>query len=189
MEPTKRLCTVDDCERPYQSRGWCSAHYMRWRNHGDVFPEVPIASVNTGKTVEARFWEKVDRSGGPDACWPRTGWHDRIGYGRFRIGDQQLLAHRVAWMLDTGELIPEGMCVLHHCDNPPCCNRRHLFLGTQADNMADCVKKGRMQHHQALKTHCPQRHLYDDANTYITSTGERLCRACNRNRARKRLAA
>jgi hypothetical protein len=54
-----------------------------------------------------------------------------------------ILAHRIAWELASGSKIPTGACVLHRCDNPPCVNPDHLFLGSQADNVKDCVAKGR----------------------------------------------
>lgn len=131
------------------------------------------------------FWSKVDRSGGPDACWQWLGFRDRIGYGHF----SHKLAHRIAWIARFGG-IPEGQQVLHHCDNPPCCNSRHLFLGTQADNMRDCVAKGRLHSANARKTHCPFGHPYDEENTYIVAaTGWRICKACNRARAKRRRRA
>ena len=90
-----------------------------------------------------RFWAKVDRSGGPDACWPWTAGRYRAGYGHFRINGKMERAHRVAWVLLRGP-IPEGQDVLHTCDSPPCCNaERHHFLGTDLDNAADRVAKGR----------------------------------------------
>jgi hypothetical protein len=86
---------------------------------------------------------KVDSSGGPDACWPWLGWKDKRGYGYKQLGyRKRIFAHRMAWMVVNGE-IPEGMNVLHSCDNPSCCNPAHLSLGTHADNVADCVRKGR----------------------------------------------
>jgi HNH endonuclease len=64
------------------------------------------------------------------------------GYGLQKFRGKTRLAHRVAWMLANGE-IPDGLCVLHRCDNPPCVNVDHLFLGTHADNVADKMAKGR----------------------------------------------
>jgi HNH endonuclease len=90
----------------------------------------------------ARFWAKVDTSGGPDACWPWTGSVNAKGYGRVRRGDTLSTAHRMAWGLTSGPL-PAGLSLCHTCDNPPCCNPAHLFLGTNADNTADMVGKGR----------------------------------------------
>lgn len=88
------------------------------------------------------FWPKVASSGDPDACWPWTGGVNRDGYGNAWAGGRCWKAHRIAWTLANGA-IPSGLQVLHHCDNPPCCNPAHLFLGTHADNMADMVRKGR----------------------------------------------
>lgn len=88
----------------------------------------------------ARFWAKVDRSG---ECWLWTGPLDASGRGRLWVDGKDVLAHRFAWEMEYGP-IPEGMCVCHHCDTPHCVNvRRHAFLGTQADNTADKMNKGR----------------------------------------------
>jgi len=87
-----------------------------------------------------RFWAKVLKT---DTCWLWTG-RKAGGYGR--TGTQRTLgtasAHRVAWILTFGE-IQDGLRVLHKCDNPPCVNPDHLFLGTDSDNMADKCKKQR----------------------------------------------
>jgi len=75
------------------------------------------------------------------------------GYGRMAVNRRKMQCHRVAWAEAHGP-IPDGMDVLHSCDNPPCVNVNHLFLGTNADNMADCVKKGRSrrgERHRCVK--------------------------------------
>ena len=91
--------------------------------------------------VARRFVAKVTVRE-PDACWPWLAYTDRGGYGRFWDGDKLVQAHRFAWMLTNGS-IPAGLLVLHRCDAPGCVNPGHLFLGTQADNLADMRAKGR----------------------------------------------
>lgn len=91
-----------------------------------------------------RFWQKVQK-GSIDECWPWLGCRDRHGYGRVSTTRKQgpKFAHRIAWRLTFGE--PGSQHVLHQCDNPPCCNPNHLFLGTHLDNMRDAVRKGRLK--------------------------------------------
>ena len=97
-----------------------------------------------------RFWEKV-RIRGPDDCWEWQACRSRKGYGKFGLDRDCFEAPRVAWTIAHGP-IPPDLCVLHHCDNPPCCNPGpgHLFLGTHADNMHDRDRKGRAASHIGL---------------------------------------
>lgn len=92
--------------------------------------------------VREKFWSRVKKTKG---CWIWTGATIR-GYGQIRYGKgngKLYLAHRLSWQLHYGKAPPSGLGVLHHCDNPPCVNPEHLWLGTQADNAADMVSKGR----------------------------------------------
>jgi hypothetical protein len=86
------------------------------------------------------FWERVDKSD-INGCWIWKTRKNPGGYGTIGVK----LAHRVAWELTNGK-IPQGMDVCHHCDNPPCVNPAHLFIGTASDNLLDCVAKGRLDH-------------------------------------------
>lgn len=77
-----------------------------------------------------------------DGCWAWTGAKNTAGYGQFRMAGKNEGAHRVSWVIENGP-IPEGLCVLHRCDNPACVRVSDLFLGTQLDNIADRDSKGR----------------------------------------------
>lgn len=87
------------------------------------------------------FHHFVDTSAGTDACWPWTGSRNRYGYGRAKVQGVEMNASRAAYIAAHGP-IADALLVRHDCDNPPCCNPRHLRAGSQLDNMADRRERG-----------------------------------------------
>lgn len=92
------------------------------------------------KSTKERFWEKVDIS---SDCWEWIASKNKLGYGNFSVDGTHMLAHRYSMIL-AGHEIPDGMAVLHRCDNPPCVNPSHLYVGTWADNARDRDSRGRL---------------------------------------------
>ena len=116
-----------------KSRNETVAHFVAARPQNQPVP------------IEKRFWEKVKR-GSPEQCWEWQAYRDAKGYGVVGVrGSKTEKAHRVAWRLSKGQ-IPKGKQCCHHCDNPPCCNPNHLFIGTPKDNTLDCIVKGRARY-------------------------------------------
>ena len=114
-------------------------------------------------------------------CLEVPGFHSTKGYGFRSLNGRQMRAHRAAWIEAHGP-IPDGMMVLHRCDNPGCVRVEHLFLGTAADNTADMITKGRMPW---SATHCPHGHEYTPGNTKVNKRGARECRACRCESSRR----
>lgn len=94
--------------------------------------------------IEKRFWEKVNKKQSQE-CWEWIAYTHPKGYGQICHNGKPKRAHRVSWEIHYGE-IPDGVCVLHRCDNPSCVNPEHLWLGTNLDNMRDMINKGRDVH-------------------------------------------
>lgn len=109
-------------------RGWIKGRPTKWC-HGH----------RGSSTLSALFEKHVIRT---DGCWGWNGATNEFGYGFLRHKKQTLRAHRVSWQLENGE-IPDGLGVLHRCDNPACSRPDHLFLGSNDDNIADKVRKNR----------------------------------------------
>jgi len=104
------------------------------------------------RTPEENFWEKVDKS---KECWEWQAARDKDGYGFFHHHGKMGKAHRFSWEMHNGP-IPEGLQVLHKCDNPRCIRPDHLFVGTNIENVADRTKKRRQpdgeRHNEAKVT-------------------------------------
>lgn len=86
------------------------------------------------------FWSRLEEAPGDCRVW--LGGKNEHGYGRIKRAGRQTRAHRVAYELAHGP-IPEGLGVLHRCDNPPCCNPDHLYVGDQRANVQDAIERGR----------------------------------------------
>lgn len=179
-----KSCSVEDCEKPPTGRGLCNAHYHRWAR------SQPIENLHS-EEIYAAFLSRVDNSGGPDACWPWIGHRSRAGYGVFNIKRRQVKPTR--WILGylRGKPLVADEWALHHCDNPPCCNPAHLYVGDVQRNVADMHERGRdrnvLADRNASKTHCAKGHPYVGDNLQVvTTTGYRQCRACAQVNDKKR---
>lgn len=126
-----------------------------------------------------RFWSYVHIAG-PDECWEWQRSRHPDGHGQFYVDPERtrMYAHRFAWEISRGK-IPDDKCVCHRCDNPPCCNPRHLFLGTRGENTLDMWAKGRGVDppHPEVVT-CANGHPLEGDNVYRHGS-KRRCRACN----------
>ena len=136
------------------------------------------------KTLKQSFMEKVELSPFNGDCWIWTACVVK-GYGSIVFSRVARQAHRVSWELFMGD-IPDNLFVCHHCDNPPCVNPNHLFLGTAKDNYHDMKNKNRwrmggLPQLNKLKTHCVRGHLLAGDNLCVYRKS-RKCLACRKLR-------
>lgn len=131
-------CSVKGCRRVAKVKGFCRLHYHRHRQGRRL--EDPIVKRVQGPIEERlRAHSKIDKGTG---CHLWLGHRSPGGYGVINVAGRSQLVHRAAWEAANGP-IPDGMVVMHTCDNPSCCNAEHLELGSLGDNTRDRFKKGR----------------------------------------------
>lgn len=121
-------------------------------NNTQTIKQIVEKELQTNKEAfEHRFWSKINRTGGEDACWPwlacaiaKNPKYNYSGYGVFTLrNNTQVYTHRLTWQMTYGD-IPEGKWVIHSCDNTLCCNPKHLFIGTRQEHVLNKVKKGHL---------------------------------------------
>jgi len=120
-------CSVEGCEKPASTKGYCPMHYQRQRIHGSV---EYVRQAETPEQMANRFWGKVNKTAG---CWLWMAGKRSVGYGIFTWRLKDYPAHRMSYQLTIGE-IPEGMFIDHMCHNRSCVNPSHLRLATQKQN-------------------------------------------------------
>lgn len=166
-----------------------------------------MSGVNIEALIAAlpRLMARVDRREW-DACWPWSGPVDRYGYGQAKVAQLCTGAHRLIWQAANETILATNEFCCHACDNPACCNPRHIWIGTHAANIADCMYKGRGRNGFGPTTRkdsrafpiarrqsgvCPNGHLIagENAANWAGNGGPR-CRQCHRekNAASKRKA-
>ena len=133
----------------------------------------------TQKDLE-HFWGKVNKEISNTfykgtRCWEWVAGKGRGEYGVFQIAGKQYKSHRVAWLIFFGD-IQDKMQVLHHCDNPPCVNPSHLFVGTHLDNMSDKVKKGRQSKIGPISREPSSNHSYKLTDDQVVEIRRRYAR-------------
>jgi hypothetical protein len=184
------ICLTKGCGKQAVARGLCNNHYQLMRNRGLLARITPLE----------RFMAKVSPEP-TSGCWLWTGALGMDGYGiRVHLHGEERKprrAHRASWEIFRGP-IPDGLWVLHRCDNPPCVNPDHLFLGTQTDNIRDAVRKGRRNMHlpaaavaAALKESerrranpfCVRGHARTPENIHVQKAGGWECLKCRKIRA------
>lgn len=124
-----KICSMQECEKPHHSSGYCSAHYSRYKRNGS--PDAGQAPRVKGATASQRFFAKVKKT---QSCWE---WHgaknDRDGYGRFWLDNKIQLAHRASLKI-SGVAIPDNLFADHMCHNKSCVNPAHLRIVTKKQN-------------------------------------------------------
>jgi hypothetical protein len=152
---------------------------------GDPAALIERPRLRAVRTELERFMPRV-RMAGLTECWQWTGSKNSVGYGQFSRSrsNRHIGAHRWAYEHAFG-VIPDGMVVMHECDNRACVNPTHLRLGTQRDNMLDMIAKGRDGNKQRRKDKCKYGHPMSGDNLRRDRRGKRFCHECMKRHQRE----
>lgn len=187
IDVAKDICSIPNCEKPVEARGWCRGHYMRWNRYGDPEGQTQKVHWNTSKWNDPdfrlkqwnRFLSKVVRT---DGCWFWMGFLSQ-GYGQHCAtmhGRSNWRAHRFAWAFWNGP-IPDGHLIHHVCHNKACVRPDHLEALTPTQHAA---KKGH-GFNVPRETHCKNGHPFSVANTRWKD-GHRICITCAKEASQRR---
>ncbi len=136
-----KQCSIPNCVKKAAGRGWCHAHYRRWRKNGSpTAVKRPSGPMGKGERFDLQYIA-VPESG----CWLWTGTLSINGYGQFGDNYRTRGAHRVSYEMHKGP-IPPGAYILHKCDVKSCVNPEHLYAGSAQDNRDDAERRNRVRH-------------------------------------------
>lgn len=184
-------CDFPDCGRQVVCRSLCQSHYKQWRRNEPLKPlryQVPVSL-----DLKSRLLKGIKVNPATD-CWEWQGCKATVqdkgvpaGYGRMTYKGFTDGTHRISYQVHIGPIPPDRI-VCHSCDNRPCCNPWHLFLGTDESNADDKSAKGR--HPRNAVNHCMRGHEYTPDNLiwFLTENGKpaRACRQCRREYVKRR---
>lgn len=183
------VCSVRRCSGAARKRGWCVAHYKRWRRYGDPLGRSP--RLTHADPIELRLKAQTDYEGPkkPNVhgrCWLWTGRLNTDGYGTLRW-KRENLAHRIAWIVANKRVPPpQKPFVLHRCNTRACVRPAHLYVGTISDNARDSVKAGtayfsRPDSHAARITGAPKRSGENHVSAKLTTETVKAVRLLSNN--------
>jgi hypothetical protein len=133
-----KSCSIENCENKYAGKGFCQKHYQKNKRYGDPLAGKTYSQNKAGSEEYISENSEIDIND----CWIWKKYKNNKGYGHPKFKGESILAHRLSYLTFIGE-IPNNLHVLHNCDNPTCVNPKHLFLGTNQDNMKDRNNKNR----------------------------------------------
>lgn len=165
------------CEHGSPTKKGCRLCRRMWgRNHYRLKHGIPLSAPRYLFSSAFERWTSYVEF--TETCWIWKGGLDSEGYGKFSVKKKSVRAHHWGYEQIVGpipkELVPDHLCRNHACVNPDCLE--------PVSNQINILRGVGLAAENAKKTHCPRGHLYDEINTWLTSSGSRACRECERQR-------